>query len=179
MAVNPNFTNANATTPFSGVGGLNPTFANVNIQQGGSITIGSSVVTQTQLIYNKDVSGTLQTAFGTAYFGGAGSPQYLTVTTYDQAGNLDNQLLGDVLIGGKGTAIGPNYSVLNIGEAGTGVLGHRYIDRNTGTIGATYATYQPNSWSLNGLSTIQAGSYQANALSLMSSLKGTFPTSFS
>lgn len=181
MAVNPNFTNANATTPFAsgGGGGLNPTFNSVTINQGGDINMGSSVNSATSMVWNYDVSGTLQLFQTMAYFGSNfGQPSSLVLFNIDQSAGADNQGFGDLLIAGKGESLQGSFNAINIGKSGTGVLGIRNVARATGAINATYAELLPTSWTLNGVSTINAGAYTANAVNLLSSLQGTFPTSF-
>lgn len=185
MAVNPNFTNANAATSFfssgggGGGGGSNVTFQTVNINQGGSITIGSSLNAGTDLLWNKDVSGAFQTYQSMKYYLTTSGIQNLVLYTYDQSGNLDRQVMGDVVCGGTNSTVYGGWSGLQIGSAGTNSLGTRLVNSQTGVIEATFQDINGTEQSLYNLSTINAGSDTANAILLMSSLKGTFPSCFS
>lgn len=179
MPVNPNFTNANATTPFaSGGGGLNPTFDNVSINQGGSITMGSSLYAGVYQKWNKDVSGTNWTGNTMAYFGGV-QPSNLALQWIDQAGNMDSILAGDLTLSGKGVNVYSGYNGFQMGLSGTSNFGFRLVNQTNSNVAATLADLGGTTWNLYNLSTINAGSNTANAVALMSSLKATFPSNFS
>ena len=183
MPVNPNFTNANATTPFyssgGGGSGSNATFQTININEGGSINLGSSLNAGTYLTFDRDVSGTTGTSFGMGYYLATSGPSNLVVSLVDQAGNMDRFRLGDIAISGAGSAIYSATNTLQIGTAGTGVFGSRLVNPVNGSILAKLQDLNGTEQSLYNLSTINAGSDTANAIALMSSLKGTFPTCFS
>lgn len=111
MSLTPNVTYANADTPCfvpaggGGGGGSNPTFSNVTIAQGGSITMGSSINSNTPLDFNRDVSGTLITEITMDYMNG-NSPSNLVLNVRDQNSDLDTMLFGEV----RCAILGSNYN---------------------------------------------------------------------
>lgn len=179
MAVNPNFTNANAFTPYASGsgGGLNPTFNNVNINQGGSITMGSSLISGTFQNWNKDISGTNYTANTMAYFGGT-QPGNLSLQWLDQAGNMDGLFAGELTLSGKGVGVYSGYNGFQMGLSGTPNFGFRLVNQTNSNIDATLADLNGSTWSLYNLSTIVAGGNTANAVALLSSLKSAYPSNF-
>ena len=155
MAVNPNFTNANANTPFvtSGSGGSN--FPNGIIFGG---TGGPALLT------TADVNG-----FQGAVLGAGSNLLQLETFIPTAVECLDNNTQTDCL---RLAPIGITYirsaqgsiqplMLPNLAAFSTGILNNQL----------TFA--------LQGLSSFQSGAFTANANALMSSLKSTFPSNFS
>jgi hypothetical protein len=89
----------------SGGGNINPAFSNVSIVQGGSITMGSSINSNTPLDFSRDVSGTTFTEITMDYMNGA-SPSNLVLNVRDQNSDLDTMLFGEV----RCAVLGSNYN---------------------------------------------------------------------
>lgn len=110
MSLVPGSVFANATTPCfvpagGGGGGSNPTFSNVSIVQGGSITMSSSINSNTPFDFLRDVSGTLLTEITMDYMNG-NSPSDLFLNVRDQNSDLDAMLFGEVRV----APLGNNYN---------------------------------------------------------------------
>jgi len=149
MAVNPNFTNANKTTTYWASG----VGGSSNFPTG--ITIGQNppaVFSITGIDYNNNLP---------------------TIT--DLSGNTEGlvaysfKAIDSV---GKTGILAPDNITFQQSQSGTG---RTMVTINDGALGATNNNY----FNLLGLSTINAGTDTANAVTLMSSLKGTFPSCFS
>ena len=141
---------ANPTTPIwgQGGGGGGSNFQFLNITEGGSLTIASSVNVETQLVFNKDVSGTTYTSMTMTEYPDSSGPVTLALTT--QAGAADTLLLGDLVAGGAGTNVPiVSNSVLVLGKSGTNALGLYQQSSATGSNEAAYLSVTPNTTELN------------------------------
>ena len=157
MSVNFNQTNINETTAFA--------------SGGGSIT-GSNILVASVQVLPAQTSPILSEAIQGGFVAYGGNNQLSVVRKSDST-------LGPLQIGGtlevqqEGAALASFYRMLYTAEA---------INWQQATTGTVYPFMTLNSnttdFNLKGLSTIQAGGNTANAVSLFSSLKGTFPTSF-
>ena len=157
MAVNPNFTNANRTTSYFTVKD-----SNNNLEVGSlQLTPATQDATDSDSIYS-----------GFNPYNG-----YNCVAVFNSA----NGNLGPLQAGG-------NISVQQAGNSPSSALYRMYYtpdgitweQANTGT-DFPMMTINPTNQTQNllNLSTINAGTNTANAVALMSSLKGTFPSCFS
>ena len=158
MAVNPNFTNANAGTPYAS-GGVPPT----------SNLLVASIQFTPALAGNPTDSDTVGQGFN-PYDG----------TNICSIVQKSTENLGPLLMGGSAivqqAGNGPSTALYRMFYNPEGII---WEQANTGTSFPMMAI-NPNTQTQNlfNLSTINAGGNTANAISLMSSLKGTFPTSF-
>jgi hypothetical protein len=160
---------ANPTTPIwgqGGGGGGGSNFQNLTIDQGGFLLISSSVNQETQLVFNRDVSGTQYSALAMNYFPPSGQPSNLQLCLTDQSGACDNFLTGDLIAAGKGTDIGAGLTPLVLGYAGTNALG-LYQQDATGSNVASYLYINPNTTELNlsNVKTINGVPYAATLTS--------------
>lgn len=110
MSLLPGSVFANTTTPCwapagGGGGGVNPAFSNVSIVQGGSITMASSINSNTPLDFSRDVSGLTFTEITMDYMNG-NSPSNLVLNVRDQNSDLDTMLFGEV----RAAVLGSNYN---------------------------------------------------------------------
>lgn len=159
MAVNPNFTNANATTPYaSGGGGAGSNFpVGINITSG----VSSNWFRVEPTVYWGQPSLSVVNAddlSGSAYLNPLASQFFLSVAPlapYKTARYEANTIIYQ----GNGGS-GGNATFLTVNDA----------NLTNGT--------SPLAFNVSGLSTIQSGTNIANAESLMSTLKGNFPICF-
>ena len=165
---------ANATTPLwapagsGGGGGSNATFTTLNISQGGSINLASSVNTGTQLAFYKDVSGTTYDVLSMVYYP---TPvvSNLRLCLQNEVGQADTVIVGDVLIAGTGTDVdATSYMPVNIGFAGTSTLGIRQLDED-GNPAADYITFSGSNMDLSNVSSINGVPYVATPATLFAS----------
>lgn len=110
-------TYANSTQPLflpaSGGGGQDLTLTELNINQGGNITLGSSINQATQLIFNKSVDGVLHNQLIETYIAGD-SGAGLALTLADNNDRYDNLQVGNVFVFGDNEEYtNPNYLSLN------------------------------------------------------------------
>lgn len=141
---------ANPTTPLwgQGGGGGGSNFQYLNITEGGALTIASSVNQETQLVFEKDVSGTSYDALAMNYYPPGGQTSNLRLTLTDDQGACDDMIVGDLIVAGKGTDIGAGLNPLVLGFAGTSALGLYQQDNVGSNIGA-YLYVTPNTTELN------------------------------
>lgn len=140
----------------SGGGGSYPvdaSFNTLNITQGGTLNIGSSINQGTSLRFFKDVSGTTASLFGMAY---SGTNLGLCVRSLPDF-TADQLRVGDLRAYGDGNSVTQGTSV-SLGDAGTSNLGLRLVDR-TGAILSTYATFASNDMTLSNLTSINGSPY--------------------
>ena len=160
MAVNPNFTNANATTPYASGGGAGGS----NFPLGINITSGTS----SNLFKVDPIINWSQPSLSVRNGSDLSGASYL------------NSLAAEYFLAGKGSGL-----QFRTGRYESDII---YFQGNSGTGGNT-TFLQVNDANLNngttplafyisGLSTIQSGTNIANAQSLMSTLKGNFPICF-
>ena len=158
MAVNPNFTNANAFTPYGGgSGGLNPTVNSV-----------AFIPVQSNITVLSDQLGAQYSAYGTA--------SLLGISQGGNGGAAGNLRVGDYLeVQEQGT---PGAQGLNRVLYGSGSISLQ--QRNTGTLYPILQvnTSTDNTWAMTNLSSMTSGGNTANVAALMSSLKATFPSNF-
>lgn len=152
----------------SGGGGVNPAFSNVSIVQGGSITMGSSINSNTPLDFSRDVSGTTFTEITMDYMDG-NQPSNLVLNVRDQNSDLDAMLFGEV----RCANLGSNYQS---GEPYVS-LGVSALNYNSGA-GVTKAlmTFGPGKITMiNGYDLPQSGISQTTGTSNIVTLNSVYP----
>lgn len=141
------------TGPSSGGGGSYPTdasFNTVTINQGGGITLGSSINSNTSIDFNRDVSGTLFTNLSMEYMNSS-SPSNLVIYARDQSFNLDAMMLGEVRVGGLGV-------LYNIGDPYISLSGNAMNYNNGSGTATSLMTFGVGTIAtLNGKGLPQAG----------------------
>ena len=170
----PNVVYANATTPCftpaggGGGGGSNPIFSNVSIVQGGSITMSSSINSNTPLDFLRDVSGTLLTEMTMDYMNGT-SPSNLVLNVRDQDSDLDAMLFGEV----RAAVLGSNY---NTGDPYVS-LGLTGLNYNSGAgVSKTMIEFGVNKiTAINELPLPQSGISQTTGTSNIVTLNSVYP----
>ena len=158
---------ANPTTALfgggGGGGGSNLVVDTLAVNQGGSITLGSAVTSNTILAFNKDVSGTTQSQLSMAYIPDNGGPADLHLLVTDQTGFAsDTFAVGDLLAMGTGNPYTAN--AVCLGDAGTGTLGLRLVDNSVGGVLSTYATFASNAVDLSNVTSINGSPYISPAV---------------
>jgi hypothetical protein len=158
MSLLPNATYANPATPLwevagGGGGGLNPTFDNVTINQGGAITMGSSITTGTQMFWNKNLAGTTYTQMVMGYDEPAAGA--LSLTFLDETNDYDRLKVGNVYAFGDGTGYGGAAPQIVLGNA-SGALGLALKNGTTGTVTPVLSQTSPSvtTFALSNISTI-------------------------
>jgi hypothetical protein len=147
MAVNPNFTNANAFTPYASGGGGG----------GSNFPLGISMGNTTYIRPDSFFSGNNN-----------------CIAVIDISSNLESRFVAGEVCAGTYTQ-GYLELVQNRITAYQPLTGTSKAFMNVNQSTLSNAT---PSFNLLNLSTLQSGSYIANATALFSSLQGTFPTSF-
>lgn len=104
----------------------------ITINQGGSIRLGSSINSGTELIFNKALDGSTSTILQESYRGGGGGPTNLELTIFDQNATHDVLGVGDISVYGKGSADGTANYVNFQGTGGS--FGLSYGNNNTRTV---------------------------------------------
>lgn len=109
-------TYANSTQPLfvtaSGGSGEDLTLNELNINQGGNITLGSSINNATSIVFNKALDGSTITQMQELFVGD--STTDLALTLIDQASEYDALQIGNLFAYGLGTAYGAaNYLSFN------------------------------------------------------------------
>lgn len=99
--------------PYGGGGsGSNLTLDNLDINEGGFVTFGSSINISTGMRLYKDISGTTFTQIQQATIGD--SLTEFAPTVFDEVGNSDRLQVGDLVVYGQGAAFGiSDYLSLN------------------------------------------------------------------
>jgi hypothetical protein len=150
-----NISTINGSNYPPGGGGSYPTdasFNSLNVLQGGTLNVGSSINQGTSLRFFKDVSGTSASLFGMAYSGGNLSLCLRRLPDF----RADQLRLGDLRSYGDGGVFSSGNSI-SLGNAGTGSLGIRSVDA-TGAVLGTYITFAPasNAMDLSNVTSINA-----------------------
>jgi hypothetical protein len=145
MSLLPNTVYANPTTPCwepdTTGGGLNPTFTNVTINQGGAITMGSSITEGTQMFWNKNLAGTTYTQMVMGYDEPAAGT--LSLTFLDETNDYDKLKVGNVYAFGDGTGYGGAAPQVVLGNA-SGALGLALKNGTTGVVTPVLSQSSPS-----------------------------------
>lgn len=154
---------ANPNTPLwgsgGGGGGSNATFETITINQGGSITLGSSINEGTSLVFNKDLSGTTFAYLTMEYSPNSGQPADLHPILLNDQNEADMLQVGDLQAYGLNENPFSATEVISLGTAGTGTLGLRLLNPQTGSNLSTFATFASNAMDLSNVSSINGVPY--------------------
>lgn len=167
---------ANPSTPIwgqGGGGGGGSNFQTLNITEGGTLNIASSINQETSLIFYKDVSGTLQSDVQMYYYPPSGQPSNLCLAVFNEGQNADRLTVGDLNAAGTGTPLPGGHSCLSIGTAGTNAYGIRQLGTSSNVV-ATYLDVTPNTTNMNlsNVTTINGVPYAASLTSFDFSNQG-------
>jgi hypothetical protein len=102
---------------------LDASFNNVLINEGGALTISSSINNATRVFFNKDVSGTSNSSF----FMGYGTPPELILRVIDENGYMDQFAVGNLRAYGNGADTNGT-KWLNLGLNTSSQVGLTYMD---------------------------------------------------
>jgi hypothetical protein len=173
MSLLPNAVYANPSTPCwepdTTGGGLNPTFTNVTINQGGAITMGSSITEGTQMFWNKNLAGTTYTQMVMGYDEPATGA--LSLTFLDETNDYDRLKVGNVYAFGDGTAYGGAAPQIVLGNA-SGALGLALKNGTTGTVTPVISQSSPSVTTFD-LSNIKTLNSAAGTLAVPATIQAT------